>query len=539
MRRSGAFAIILFIGKNAGGILRVQDGAVISNKLQIGTGAGGIASGDGYASTGGRGSGAVYQSGGQVVTIGGAEYRQNVLGNAGSGYYELKGGSFVGRMAIATYGYGIWHQEPDTTADLLALNISGGNGGHADVYVRGIVKATAEYSQIAGGHQNGNVSVITVDGPGFINMGGQTAYAFNSSAISTCFVNLIRGGRIKVADFYRHTNAYGNAGLFDISFDGGVFVIGAGNGEVFATSDANQSKTYVDHVRIHKGGMTVDTDGHNAGTKLPLQRPDGSGIASITFDYTAFKKWHTPPFIQISGEGTGATAHALYDSENQAVTGVVITCSGRGYKAETTTVTAVYKGNGVPANVSGSCELSENEVTGSFTKTGAGTFTLGAANTWGGATVAAGGTLKAGCDWAIPADSAVVLAGGKIDFGGKAGSVSKVTYKVGGGSIVNAENVTLPATFDMAITADEILAGRSIPLAGDQNLTGKTLTITGDFSSLDPTVCRKYTVVSVSGGTISGKPTIVASALPEDWTFVTRPNGVKLVVPQGMTLIVR
>lgn len=97
----------IFVGKNAGGILRVQDGAVISNKLQIGTGCGGITTGDGYASTGGRGSGAVYQSGGQVVTIGGAEYRQNVLGNAGTGYYELKGGSFVGKMAIATYGYGI------------------------------------------------------------------------------------------------------------------------------------------------------------------------------------------------------------------------------------------------------------------------------------------------------------------------------------------------------------------------------------------------------------------------------------------------
>ena len=529
----------IFVGKNAGGILRVQDGAVISNKLQIGTGAGGIASGDGYASTGGRGSGAVYQSGGLVATVGGAEYRQNVLGNAGMGYYELKGGSFVGRMAIATYGYGIWHQEPGTTADLKGLSIAAGNGGHADVYVRGLVTATSDNSQIAGGHQNGNISVITVDGPGFLDMGGQTAYAFNSSAISTCFVNLIRGGKIKVGNIYRHGNAYGNAGLFDISFDGGVLVAGSNNDEMFASDGQGRPKTYVDHVRIYKGGMTVDTDGHNAGTKLPLLRPDGLGVASVSFDYAAFKKWHTPPFIQISGDGTGATARALYDSVNQTVTGVVITCSGRGYTAGTTTVTATYKGNGVPANVTGSCELAENDVAGSFTKTGAGTFTLGAANTWGGATVAAGGTLKADCDWAVPADLPVVLAGGKIDFNGKAGSVSKVTYKVGGGSIVNAENVTLPTTFDMEIAADEILAGQSIPLTGDQDLTGKTLTITGDFSSLDPAVCRKYTVVSVAGGTISGEPTIVAPALPEDWTFMTRPNGVKLVVPQGMTLIVR
>ena len=91
----------------------------------------------------------------------------------------------------------------------------------------------------------------------------------------------------------------------------------------------------------------------------------------------------------------------------------------------------------------------------------------------------------------------------------------------------------------MAIAADEILSGQSIVLTGNQDLTGKTLTITGDFSALDPTVCRKYAVVSVADGTISGEPTITAPALPEGWTLVTKPTGVKLVQPRGTMLIVR
>lgn len=521
----------IMVGKNAYGILRVQDGAVISNKLQIGTGGGGIPSTD--ASTGGRGSGAVYQSGGQVVTIGSAEYRANSMGSgSGMGYYELKAGTFAGYMSIGTYGYGIWHQEPGTTADLKSLTAASANGGHADVYIRGTVTARNASSQICGGYQSGNVSVVTVDGPGVLDCDNNIVYAFISSAVCTSRVNVVRGGTVKLANFYRHSNAPA-AGCFGIAFDGGTVVCRSNAGDLFAY-DANME--FVDDVRVYAGGMTVDTGDRSTGTKVPLRKPEERGVAAIPFDFTAFKSWNVPPFIRIDGDGDGATAHALFDSDSQSVTGVVITCSGTGYswaKAK-----AVYSGIG-PAGISVDCVLEDNDQSGSFTKAGTGTFTLRATNTWGGATIAAGGTLKAGCDWAVPTNSPVVLAGGKIDFGGKVGSVSKITYTVGGGSIVNAENVTLPSTFDLAITAEEVLAKKSIPLTGDQDLTGKTLTITGDFSSLDPEVCRKYTVVSVSGGTISGEPTIVAPALPKDWSFVTRPNGVKLVNPLGMMLLVR
>lgn len=519
----------ILVGKNASGILRVQDGAVISNKLQVGTGIGGSS---------GRGSGAVYQSGGRVVTLGGAGYLGNVIGNGSAmGYYELSGGAFEGSMAIGTYSYGIWHQEPATEADMKALSIASANGARADVYVRGVMTVTNDDSLLCGGFKNGNLSVVTVDDQGVVDCGLKRMYAFNSAIAATSLVNVARGGKIKASFVYRWDSAYGKGGLFDVSFDGGSFVCTSALGEIFANPYGTVSRTSVDNVRIYKRGMTVDTAGNNTGTAVPLQRPTGKGVSSIPFDFASFAKWNTPPYIEIEGDGTGAAAHALFDSSSQMVTGVVITCSGVGYTVAT--AKAVYKGNSCPAARTVACVLSENDTTGGFTKTGSGTFTLNGVCTYEGETVVKCGTLKAGVDNAIPANAAIVLAGGTLDFNGKAGSVSRVTYKAGGGSILNATNVTLPATFGMETSAADIFSGRSVALSGDQDLAGKALTVTGDFSSLDPEVCRRYTVVSVSGGKLAGSPTIISPALPENWRFVTNSSGVKLAYSEGLVLIVR
>ena len=521
----------LEVGRNASGILRVQDGAVVSNKLQVGT------TGSSYS---GRGSGAVYQSGGSVCTIGSTDFRNNALGTGQTamGYYELTGGTFDGYLGIGVYGYGIWHQGEGTTADLKALNVASANGGQGDVYIRGSVLAKSGGSSLCAGYSGGNTSVLTLDGPdASLDCYNNSVYAFasDSSMVGSSQINISNGGSLKSARIYNNAKS-GVESRLGLSFDGGTFICGySGYSEVFGVD----SGKFTDDIRIYKGGMTVETIAANAnnGTAVQLRSPEGKGVSAIPFDFASFAKWNCPPLVKISGDGTGATAHALFDSSSQSVTGVVITCSGTGYTWAK--ATAGYKGNSCPSSTTVDCILADNDTTGGFTKAGVGTFTLNNANTYRGATVVKGGTLKAGVDNAIPADAEIVLAGGTLDFNGKAGNVSKITYTVGGGSVVNAGNVTLPTTFEMAITVEEVLTKQSVPLTGDQDLTGKTLTITGDFSSLDPEVCRKYTVVSVTGGTISGEPTIVAPALPKGWSFVTRPNGVKLVNPLGMLMIVR
>ena len=510
------FAIL--VGKNASGILRVQDGAVVSNKLQVGTG---------IAGTSGRGSGAVYQSGGQVVTIGDASYQANCIGNGSSmGYYELSGGEFRGNMAIATYGYGIWHQESGTTADLLTLTIAKGNGGRADVYVRGNALASSANGNFCLGY-NGGTSITTIDGAGAaLNCGYRYMSAFrsDSSVVCTARVNVVRGGKFRAGLIYNSSKSTVPSRLA-LSFDDGTFACGMSQVEdIFAYTSGSP----VDDVRIYKGGMTVETEADNAsaGTAVPLRKPEGKGVSEIPFDFDEFVKWNCPPYITIKGDGDGATAHALFDSSRQIVTGVVVTCSGTGYTWAK--AVASYRGNSCPSSKTVDCVLVDNDQTGSFTKAGSGTFTLNAENGWGGETIAAGGTLKVGCNNAIPENASIVLNGGDIDFNGKVCSVGRVTYGVGGGQLRNTANVQLPSTFDVAITAEEILAGRSVVLTESQDLDGSTLTATGDFSALDPDVCSSYTVVSHVNGSVTGVPIVIAPKLPRGWQFETLATCVAL-----------
>lgn len=517
------------VGKNASGILRIQDGAIVSNKLQIGTSISGTA---------GRGSGSVYQSGGKVVTIGDAGYQANCMGNAGSmGYYELKGGEFFGNMAIATYGYGIWHQEPGTTADLRTLNIARANGGCADVYIRGITSASGSNGNFCGGYQSGNASVTTIDGEGAILDCGYTymaAFRSDSDGVCTARVNVVRGGKFRAGLIYSVAKSAVPSRLA-LSFDGGTFACGLPQTtDIFGYAGGKP----VDDVRIYKGGMTVETESDNAtaGTAVPLLKPEGKGVSEIPFDFDEFTEWNCPPYIAINGDGDGATAHALFDSSRQLVTGVVVTCSGTGYTWAK--AVASYKGNSCPSSKTVDCVLSDNDQTGSFTKVGGGTFALNAENGWGGDTIAAGGTIKVGCNNAIPENASIVLNGGDIDFNGKMCSVGRVTYCVGGGHLLNAANVQLPETFDMVITAEDILAGKSVVLTGSQNLDGSTLTVTGDFSGLDSEVCGSYTVVSHASGQVTGTPDVVAPVLPKGWQFKTSTSGVRLRHSNGLKFII-
>ncbi len=524
----------ILVGRNASGILRVQEGAAVSNKLQIGTG---------VAGTSGRGSGAVYQSGGEVVTIGDAGYQANCIGNAGSiGYYELKGGEFRGNMAIATYGYGIWHQEPATTADLRTLVLTRGNGGRADVYIRGNASASGNGGSFCLGY-NGGTSIATIDGAGaLLNCGYTYMSAFRSDASGVCTarVNVVRGGKFRAGLIYNSSKSTVPSRL-TLSFDGGTFACGMFQvADIFAYTSGTTGKP-VDDVRIYKGGMTVETESvsASAGTAVSLLKPEGKGVSEIPFDFGEFSEWNCPPYIAINGDGDGATAHALFDSSRQIVTGVVVTCAGTGYTWAK--AVASYRGNSCPSSKTVDCVLADNDQTGSFTKAGSGTFTLNAENGWGGDTIAAGGTLKVGCNNAIPANASIVLNGGNVDFNGKECSVGRITYCVGGGRLLNTENVQLPSTFGVAITAEEILAGRYVLLTESQDLDGSTLTATGDFSSLDPDVCSGYTVVSHVNGSVTGAPVVIAPKLPRGWQLETSAEGVKLCYSkgQGLTIVVR
>ena len=89
---------------------------------------------------------------------------------------------------------------------------------------------------------------------------------------------------------------------------------------------------------------------------------------------------------------------------------MAVVSGGSGY----TTATATFNYDGTI--ITKACEISTAaQSSGSFTKAGDGLLGLNVANTYGGDTVLKGGTLKANVAGAIPADSTVVLAGGRLE----------------------------------------------------------------------------------------------------------------------------
>jgi hypothetical protein len=97
----------------------------------------------------------------------------------------------------------------------------------------------------------------------------------------------------------------------------------------------------------------------------------------------------------------------------------------------------------------------------------------------------------------------------------------------------------LPQSPSFTIDVEDMLAGRSIPVTGDISLDGAEIRLTGDLTRLNPETCRRHTLISVSGGTVSGMPALAGSEVPEKWVLAVEGGKVRLVRPYGFTFTVR
>ena len=548
-------------GPHGGGALEVLDGSVVSSKL--------VVAGSTY-----YGKGAVYQRGGSVTALGSPTSwsYSSCIGcfNASPwtdgnhhGYYELSGGTFkaLGRFSIglgfgatwfqsggyATLGKALGSDEPPklnigqeidgttSPASSVEMYISGGTFDVGDDVNDVIIPIS--------GYNTDKFMQITVDGQDALLDFRNNHLSGTYKAASRTRINLCNGGEFRVRSIGR-----GNASSeFGLNFNGGVLrLCGDGVADVFHRYGVGLS-----YVLVHGGGATIETDGHNFGTAAPISGASGQGVTAIAMS-APIKNIAFPPQVLITGDGQGAAAVCIYDSKTSTISGIKVLCPGTGY----TEATAVLRwGNGMDvtranANVNNAtynffltCTLGDVSNAGSFTKAGEGTFTLNATNTWGGATVVKGGVLKAGADWAIPTNTAVVLAGGSLDFNGKTGEVSSVTYMAGGGAILNAGNVAFSGTTAVTVSTADLLAGRAATFQGDTDLSAMVLSVTGSADDLDDSAV--YTVATVPEGMrFTGTPTISLDPSFDDsagrsWRVKVRGRRVTLSVQRGMVLIYR
>ena len=426
-------AITIGGGENQAGILTV-DGGTVRHKVVLGM--------DNAA-----GGGALIQHGGVVENQGGSA-NDIRYGNLGYGFVELNGGTHTwwgygtiggasasGRGAMYQHG-GVFDYVAKMSNGRLGLSrgacgVFYMDGGTIDWTPAGAFLALGESDNPTLGPDS--FSTFTLDGAdAYADFGNKTAWLGNRTN-HTAVINLNNGGTLR-----NGVIAAGDSLTADrqtlasyLNFDGGVFRA-AGNISMFRDEAAKKP----DAVTVYPGGAVLDTDQYTLTVNAPLERPSGSGVASVAMPdaLAAETRFIGPPLVRISGGGgRGATAICLYDSKTRKVTGVKVTCPGTGY---TSAPTVTFEGGlGATNRFTGTATLAANSAAGGLVKRGSGLLVLAATNTFGGAVTVEGGTLFAGCTNAIPSGADLLLRGGTLtaNTGLELGAVS-----VTSGNVANA-----------------------------------------------------------------------------------------------------
>ena len=539
---------------HGGGALEILDGSVVSSKL--------VVAGSTY-----YGKGAVYQRGGSVTALGSATSWDNSscvgsfqslpwIENNTHGYYELSGGTFtaLGRFSLgpgcgaswfqsggyATFGKALGSDEQplfqigstrDSTtspSSTLEMYVSGGTFDVGPDMEAGSNKEVA----FSGYGTRKKRLQVTVDGSGaLLDFRNKHLMGTVYDDSRSCF-NIVNGGTLRANSINRgHADS-----VSGVNFNGGTFRVYGESVDIF-----HRHGTWPDagYVLVHEKGATIETTGPDVRASMPIQGLSGQGVTAITMS-APITGICFPPQVVIDGDGVGASAVCVYDSKTSTISSIKVLCSGSGYTSATAYLQwgnsmTVTKANNKDFALT--CTLGNVVNTGSFTKAGEGYLDLSATNTWGGATIVKGGILKVCCDWAIPTNTAVKLAGGDLDLNHKVAKISSVEYGAGGGRILNAENAEIPGTASLAIDIADLVAGKSVALTGDVDLSDLAITITGDVSLLEEGA--KYVLATTTGGTFIGKPTYTLGDEPVNWGLANR--GTKLVYRyvHGMLMLVR
>ena len=526
----GTISNSLVVGRAAHGLLEIEDGAVITNRLQVGMHGSAVWDSVSY--------GGVRQRGGQLVAV---DPQGNCLkgsalgvGQTSGGYYELQGGELlahgyfsvgaggVGTMLVSGGRFAMTNVLGGTSVGL--LEVGSFNGGRGALRVSGgTVDFGSRDSVIHGrGATSGATqNSITVDGADAEVDCHRTAQYFGYGNTSSVMTYNFNGGVFRSGTLVKHTN--GNHHLSNreyVNFNGGTFRAGA-SGYLFGDADLTHG---ADAVVVYAGGATIDTDGHDCAVNQPIRAATGKGIGSIVL---AKPITHViSPLVEIVstnelGEsvGCGASAFAHYDWETHTIDRIDVTSAGVGYEEGFAKVILRYHPSGASETAATVAELVDNDSTGSFTKAGEGTLDLHSTNTWGGATVLAGGKLQCLCDCAIPTNTTVVLAGGVLNMNGKLMENGDAAPK------------------KWAVDADRAKElGGAIPYAGAiEFLEGATLEIR-NAAEMDEDG-EALVLLETTGGVI-GRPEIVGTVDPE-WHLRFSAKKIVLAPNRGTMLIVR
>ncbi|MBO7684754.1 MAG: autotransporter-associated beta strand repeat-containing protein, partial [Kiritimatiellae bacterium] len=418
----------LVVGNAEGrfGVVDIRQGAVVTNDMHFGADKNKCA-------------GALYLSGNARVYWHGGGGSNPFLGAAGCAYMGIRDdavmenlgwfniGANGGRSFVIQRGGTFRNVKSTVTSDSIsgtAFKI-GRTGGISHYYQCGGVQEctgslwfTWDYPQSV----HSSYGSYTVDGANATASVNDVCYCITFAGTPSCrptsegtfgTVNVNHGGTFTVNRMYKTVQGYNQNGVVwnwanskDIApntwawlnFDGGILKV-KGTGDFFSAGGTAEDARLPTRVTVYAGGATIDTNGRDSTWRLPLEKPYGKGVKSITLANSVLKNGNyiCPPAVRFVGDGSNVTAVVDFDETLRTNRGVIVTSPGFGFTTAPTVKIEKEVCDNASFYTDATVEMVDFDdasyVHGGLTKRGAGTLTLTRANTYGGATRLEGGTL--------------------------------------------------------------------------------------------------------------------------------------------------
>ena len=524
----------LFIGRHATGVLEVEDGAVISNRMVIGGGS---------SFNTGSGIGAVYQRGGTVRPFSDNEklYFTAGIGIAGHGSYLLSGGLYrpTGDFNVGGYSSGCFLQTGGTAEYPSRFYMSShANGKSYYTVLGGATRMTEKAGNPFLVDNNGGLACITVQGE-------DASFSIKDSQYSILYfgrvtnkddiarINLNDGGVLELGSIRAYQASYTSENPLVINFNGGILRMGTSKTPFCANSSCHWPK-----VVVYEKGVQVDAaegavDGDNTGARFEAMKE--GGIQSINLP-SPLSGYPAIPRVDIVGDGDGATAVALVDPMTDSVTNILVTSHGWGYTTGGTIVYLRYASTTKYTFPAASIVIADNEI-GGFTKRGTNTFTMLYNNEWEKWTRVLGGTLKMGAAGSIPAGTALTVSNGAtLDFN----NFPEPTFSSidgTGGTALNGSIKIVGVDGVLSVSAEKYMSGESTIIAGTIDLTGVSEIRLTNTEVLGENGDRRYLFKATN--LVLPQETIAITDVPNKWELRLSDNGLSLSKTRGFVLIVR
>lgn len=521
----------LWVGSNAKGILEIEEGGIISNKVYAG--------GGGYGSLSGTGVGVVYQRGGVFAPVVNSQsYASTSLGMFGYGFYQMTDGlvrpwgpGTPGAFAVGAYGTATFIQNGGTVdlsgVSSLALGANGDGVGEYCIR-KGRTWAKMLVTAQAGGTGRG---VMTVDGPAaeFVSQG--STY-FNYYPDKTTVVNMNRGGTLQVRCFRQEkANAdYTSPFPTIVNFNGGILRTLAQSEIIFASGEGKG----VNKVAVYEGGATIENDGVALTRFTPIVAAGEGGIQTVLLGGPVAGL--VAPNVTITGDGYGATAIAEFNADTRTVTNILITSRGWGY---TQAGTSIKLRDGLTDIAALEFTVGASAV-GGFTKMGIGNLQLYNQNTWAQWTKVLGGTLQVMEAGAVPNGTALTISNGAtIDFNGH----EEPTFTAidgTGGTAANGSVKVIGENGVLSVSAQKFIDRETTAIVGTLDLSKVTEIVLTDTDVLTEEA-KSLKGLNLFSATTIVLPTedISVAGVPKGWHTRLTDHGFRLAPDSGMAIILR